>query len=266
MLQFHADRFLRTVTLLSAIEARLRSENRDSIPRVAVLKAVREEVANLLRDGIMYDFKSVVSQCERIQDRINDPFAVPFRTIGDLREELKSLRIRWEDEFKSQFLLHLDLNQAKKYNDPLKDWKQTADRFGKVRWNIEESSKCFALERYGAAVFHILLVAEFGVITLAKLLQVEGDKPGWGALDRLRRILQKPYSERNELEQLHSKLLENTVPLAFVVKDSWRHKLTHVDNQIIWNESDFTERTAEEIITATRGFMRKLAMDLPALG
>jgi hypothetical protein len=57
--------------------------------------------------------------------------------------------------------------------------------------------------------------------------------------------------------------LENVIPLAIVVKDSWRHKLDHVDNQIRWVDTDFSPQVTEEIISATRGFMRKLAMELP---
>jgi hypothetical protein len=114
-------------------------------------------------------------------------------------------------------------------------------------------------------VFHILLVAEFGVIQVAKLLGLEGDKPGWGQLQNLEAVLKKKRLELIEIEKKHHKFLEDVVPLATVVKDSWRHKLTHVDNQIVWQDTDFSRKVAEEeIIAATRGFMRKLANRLPA--
>jgi hypothetical protein len=104
-----------------------------------------------------------------------------------------------------------------------------------------------------------LQVAEYGVIQLAKLLQVEGDRPGWGALKRLNAILEKPFPQRSDLEKKHSKLLDNTVHLAVIVRDNWRHKLDHVDNQIIWVENDFSESVAREIISAIQAFMRQLA-------
>ena len=101
------------------------------------------------------------------------------------------------------------------------------------------------------------------MIQVAKLLQVEGDKPGWGALKRLSELIKEPFPQRTALAQKHTKLLENVVPLAIVIKDSWRHKLDHVDNQIVWVDTDFSPEVAGEIISATRAFMRKLAKELP---
>jgi hypothetical protein len=170
---------------------------------------------------------------------------------------------RLEDELSLREFFELEPAQAERFKNPLKDWEAILGRFPAMRQNIEESSKCFALERYGAAVFHILLLAEYGVIRLAKVMGVEGDKPGWGGLDRLRKITDRPYPQRSDIEKQHSELLENAVPLAVVIKDSWRHKLSHVDNQIVWMDTDFSPQVAEEIIAAVRGFMRKLAQDLP---
>jgi hypothetical protein len=170
---------------------------------------------------------------------------------------------RLEDELSLREFFELEPGQAERFKNPLKDWEVIIARFPAVRQNVEESSKCFALERYGAAVFHVLQVAEYGVIEVAKLLEVEGDKPGWASLKRLQNLIKEPFSQRIALAQKHSILLENSIPLAIVVKDSWRHKLTHVDNQIVWMDTDFSPQVAEEIIAATRGFMRKLAQDLP---
>jgi hypothetical protein len=58
-------------------------------------------------------------------------------------------------------------------------------------------------------------------------------------------------------------MLVAVVPLTTVFKDNWRHKMDHVDNQIIWIDTDFSPRAAEEIIFATSAFMRKLAAELP---
>ncbi len=101
------------------------------------------------------------------------------------------------------------------------------------------------------------------MIQIAKLMGVEGDKPGWGALQRLERLIAKPYADRDSKTQKYSTILEGFVGLATVMKDSWRHKLTHVDNQIVWADTDFSREVANEIVIATRGFMRKLALELP---
>jgi hypothetical protein len=79
----------------------------------------------------------------------------------------------------------------------------------------------------------------------------------------MQRILEKKYSDRSPLEQQHSALLRSNVDMMIAVKDSWRHKLTHVDNKLVWLDADFSPRIASEIIGSTSGFMRRLAQELP---
>jgi hypothetical protein len=169
------------------------------------------------------------------------------------------------DELSLRLYFSFTPEEGETYLNPLKDWETVLGRFPKMQYNVEESAKCFALERYGAAVFHVLQVAEYGVIQLGKLMEELGDRPGWSCLHRLTKLISMPYPQRTPLAQKHTKLLEDVVPLAIVVKDSWRHKLDHVDNQIVWIDTDFSPNVAEEIVTATRGFMRKLALELPEL-
>ena len=200
------------------------------------------------------------SKATRVVDGILDG---SWSTQATLYPQLRELRERLEDELEGQHFLHLEARDIARYTSPELGWEDVLSRFPETKQNIVESAKCFALERYGAAVFHNLLVAEYGVIKLAVCLGVEGDKPGWGALQRLEKLIAVPYPQREAGAQEHSALLEDTVGLAKVIKDSWRHKLMHVDNQIVWADTDFSREVAEEIITATRGFMRKLARELP---
>jgi hypothetical protein len=209
-----------------------------------------------------YKLDSSAAQCRRLIEKIErNGMAIQ---CGRLREGLAQLRERYEDELKSELFLHLEEHQANQYKNPTKDWEAITSRFIKVKYNVEEMGKCFALERYGAAVFHVMQVAEYGVIQLGALLRVTGDKPGWSCLKRLEELIKAPYNQRTPLAQQYSKLLEETVPLATIMKDKWRHKLDHVDNQIIWVETDFSPFVAEEIISATRAFMRKVADMLPS--
>lgn len=148
------------------------------------------------------------------------------------------------------------------FQHPVKDWSEVVLRFPKMINDITES-KCFACDRYAASIFHILLVAEFGVIEVAKVFGVQGDKPGWGALERLERIHKKDYRDKSDLEKQHAQFLAHVMPLMFAIKDSWRHKISHVENKLEWLDTVFSPQITEEIISATRGFMRRLATDLP---
>ncbi len=159
--------------------------------------------------------------------------------------------------------LSIPHDDAEWYQSPFNDWEKALERWPEMRTNVEECSKCVALDRDCAAVFHALLVAEFGVIKVAEFFGVQGDKPGWGSVERLQRITQKPHKDRSDIERRHFEFLEKLVPLMLAIKNSWRHKLDHVDNQLKWLDTDFSPKVAKEIISATQGFMRVLANDLP---
>ncbi len=126
------------------------------------------------------------------------------------------------------------MKEADLYSHPDRDWERVFNRFPKTRTDIEESSKRFAFGRYAAALFHILLVAEFGVVSLAKLLNVAEDKPGWGALERLERISVKAHKDRSDLEKKYSAVLDGVAPFALSIKNQWRHKISHVENKLVW--------------------------------
>jgi hypothetical protein len=261
MLQFFADGFLGMTQQLYAVETVLAvGPNPSAAVSVDLKTYVAERVDVIDALCLSCGLVSSSKKCKRILREMENG---DLLRKGDLETAIKELRERIDDDMESEFFLYLEPSQAECYKNPLKDWDVCTGRFEATRQNVEESSKCYALERYCAAVFHILLVAEFGVIELAKLMGVEGDRPGWGSLERLQKILRRPFPDRSDLEKTHSKLIENVVPLAVVIKDSWRHKLTHVDNQIVWNDTDFSPQVAGEIISVTRGFMRRLARELP---
>jgi hypothetical protein len=182
---------------------------------------------------------------------------------GKLGELVKELQERVIDEFSARRFFSMSDQEAAFYNNPRDGWELVIQRFPKVSIDVEESAKCFACERYGASVFHILLVAELGVIEVSQLFGVAGDKPGWGSLDRLQRIHDKKWSDKTTLEQKHSEFLKNVLPLALAIKDSWRHKISHADNKLEWLDTDFSPQLADEIRIATRGMMRRLATDMP---
>jgi hypothetical protein len=91
---------------------------------------------------------------------------------------------------------------------------------------------------------------------------VQGDKPGWSCLDRLQAINDKTWKEKSLLEQQHTQFLNDVLPFAFSIKDSWRHKLKHVDNQLRWMDTDFSPKIANGIITAVQNFMQTIANQL----
>jgi len=51
--------------------------------------------------------------------------------------------------------------------------------------------------------------------------------------------------------------------LVEALKSAWRNKIDHAQGRLILMAVDFTPDIAEEIIIASRSFMRRLATEMP---
>ncbi len=261
MLRLYASLFVSNLYEIMAAQCLMRGKPAKETPSAHDWASVYAIVGMAAIDCRMHNLEGALDKCSSIQEQMQRRRSNV--TCGDVHRWLGDLRERIESDLKREHFLQLSRKEAKQFENPLENWEGVVRRFRKVQYNIEEANKCFALGRYGAAVFHVTLVAEFGVIKVAELFGVQGDRPGWGALERLQKINGKPWKDRSPLEQQHGEFLKNTLPLAIAIKDSWRHKMDHVDNQLQWMDTDFSPQVASEIVIATCGFMRRLADDLP---
>jgi hypothetical protein len=262
MQEFYASFYTKMIADLMVCQGKVLLEERHTQAQPGAALLIFTIVHELADSASKHGMISTGLKCKRIADRLQANSMIV--NCGSLMDDLNALWERIEDDLKGQCFLHLDSKQQVLYTDPKKEWGSVIARFTKdVEYNIEECSRCFALERYGAAVFHVLQVAEYGVIQVGAVLGELGDRPGWSCVARLQRLIAVPYPQRTPIAQTHTKLLESVLPLATAMKDSWRHKLDHVDNQIKWLDTDFSPAVAEQIIFAVRGFMEKLALELP---
>ena len=263
MMRFYGDLFVQTLTRILQWEIKCQRIERNPAMQMAPTIAVEiyAYVGTLAPEMIVYGFKSASLKAVRIHKQLEESHMQI--SYGQMTSLLRELRERIEDDFHSVVFVSLSPEESGWYDKPAEGWEDVIRRFHKVRHDVEECSKCFGLARYGASIFHVLLIAEYGVIKVAEVFGVAGDKPGWGALDRLQRINDKKYADKSPLERLHADFLKSLLQLAFSMKDSWRHKISHVDNKLQWMDTDFSPEVANEIISATRGFMRRLATELP---
>ena len=150
------------------------------------------------------------------------------------------------------------------YQRPRDGWEQVILRFPDAVGDIEECNKCFALARYAAAVFHSLQAVEVGLIELGRIIVVNDPLPGWTATtQRLKTIIKAKYADMTAFQQQHKALLEQLDATAEALKSSWRNKVSHVHGKMVLMTSDFAPEVAEEILVASRGFMRRLATEAP---
>ena len=186
-------------------------------------------------------------------------------TAHDARLQFDNISASIRREMKRTLFMYLPQERARWFIEPLKDWETVTTRWPKTIHDIEEAAKCFACDRFDAAVVHMMLVAEYGALEIGHLLELRDPKLGWPRVSKeLKRITSADFSKLSPLEQKHFPLLEQISPLMLAMQNAWRHKVSHADNRLVLLSGEFQPFIVEEIIFATRAFMRRLATDLPA--
>jgi len=146
------------------------------------------------------------------------------------------------------------------YQEPIYQWEEVLAKFPQAKDDVIGMNRCRALGQDAAAIFHAMLVVEFGIIDLGKLIGVRDPKPGWDATyKKLKDILALGHKKCPRKLKPHFQTLELLGQNLEGMKLAWRNKISHADKKLVLLTSDFSERVAEEILTASRGFMRTLA-------
>jgi hypothetical protein len=183
----------------------------------------------------------------------------------DLCAPAKECLDRLIDEAENREFFVLTARESDYFKKPRRGWELSIARFPEITGDVEEASKCFALSRYGAAIFHSLQVVEAGLIELGVFIKVNDPKSGWTAVSAaLNRILKKDHRDRTRFEKRNFHFLEQVHGTIEGLKNAWRNKISHAHGKLILMTPDFSPEISEEILFATRAFMRRLAEGLPA--
>jgi hypothetical protein len=181
-----------------------------------------------------------------------------------LFNQLERIRETFIAELQTKLFFSLPSNRKKWFESPTRDWEKVIERFPDTVAEIEEMNRCFALSRYPAAVFHSLMVVETGLIVLGNAIGVSDPKPGWDATSKkLAELVQGGHAKYPSALPLGFSVCEQINQSVQTMKHAWRNKVNHVAGKLFVMRSDVAPDVAEEIIFATRGFMRRLATDLP---
>lgn len=169
-----------------------------------------------------------------------------------------------EDECSTMVFLSINSRNKLFFDDPRKGWEQALNRFPETVQDVEEMGKCFALGRFAASVFHSVHILECGLLQLGSWLGVADPKSGWTAVaNKLRSIASKKHDELSSWEKGHFAFIEQMQGTVEGLKNAWRNKVSHAHGKLEVMTADFSDEVAEEIMFATRAFMRRLAVDLP---
>jgi hypothetical protein len=178
---------------------------------------------------------------------------------------IREVQTRLTDELSLNLFFTLPASKKQFFDSPLLGWEEVIARFPETVSNIEEMSKCFALSRYAASVFHSVRAIESALIHLGKFLGVVDPLSGWTAVtSRLETLVVKTkHPDRPPQYQVCSNFLEQMNAVTQALKSAWRNKISHAQGSLILMTVDFSPDIAEEIMIASRSFMRRLATEMP---
>jgi hypothetical protein len=75
--------------------------------------------------------------------------------------------------------------------------------------------------------------------------------------------MKSEYNARTDFERDNYQFLEQVHATAEALQVAWRNKISHAQGRLVLVSKDFSPEIAEEILFATRAFMRRLAGGLP---
>lgn len=229
-----------------------RGVNVDSI----ISEEGRKSTVNML-DPIRYDCEGLgldvtLLQVNRLIAKImNDN--VTYRT---LQTEADAIQTRLTDELDTKLYLAVDSQHAKYYTDYDVGWDSVIEKFPSTYFDIEESGKCLALNRYTASVFHLMRVAETGLQSIAKRVGLENDRPNW--IEAIRYIegqLNKNYDEMEAIFKGDVEFLSGIAAHMRSVNLAWRRRVSHI-------QRTYNQEEVKGIYDSTLGMMQHIANKL----
>ena len=264
ILRVYADAYAKASYALALINSRI--EQMSDFREDAVMVArMRGHLSDLL-DHCEYvlpmtamKIKDVVAILDNLQNTSHweQPTLIFLTAIAEIQSRLV-------DELKAGLFFGIPLQKAAFFSQSRDGWEEVIDRFPDSVSEIEEMGKCFALSRYAGAVFHSLLIVECGVLDLGAYIEVTDPKRGWDATCRkLKSLVDGGHSNLPSKFTGQFNFLEQTNQCIQAMKHAWRNKVNHIEGKLVVLGSDFAPDVAEEIMLASRAFMRRLATEMP---
>ncbi|HST20371.1 MAG TPA: hypothetical protein VLR90_04605 [Blastocatellia bacterium] len=259
MLKFYGEKFFQVSLQLIMAEKMVEEEEMsdDDSFRTVLLAVVNQILPDLRDTGL----DVAVLFAEELRELLLNSSSV---TSEDIKLKISFVRNVVHRQLSLTMLLSLSKRESEYYNEPRKKWEEVIARFPDTVSDIEEMSRCFALSRYAASVFHSVQIVEVGLIEIGKHLNVNDPLSGWTAVSNaLNNLIKKSYKERTDFEKRHSQFFEQVQGTVEGLKNAWRNKISHAQGKLRLLTADFHPDIAEEIILATRAFMRRLATEMP---
>ena len=256
MERFEAAPFLRLVSELTELSAK-RNPLEDSLPIPQEHRNVLAASAQFLVEETgklgLESSQDTAVKLQKVGERVGS-------TWGEFAELGKEFRGRLIDDMKRTLFLAVSSGDAKLYLAVLPFGKEVGRAFPSADFDIWEATKCLALDRHTACVFHLMRVMELGLHALGKSLNDPTldpkTNPSWfKILDRCSKELKKPLAQRSPEWQADEPFYSGVAARLMAVKDAWRNETMHV-------KAEYNEEEARDILNHVKAFMSHLATRL----
>lgn len=258
MIQFRADGVLLVVRVLETFHAMGQAiararQNKQSITPELTEEHSREWAKNVQNAlGVLEKLSVSASrkQIERIAIRLENGEGLDV-VSGDIKEALSRLR----DELEDIVFFTVAPSKTKLMDKPRSGWDSVLDRFPAAITDIEEASRCLALDRASACVFHLMRVMEHGLVAVAAGLGIPY-APSWESyLKQIDNELRTDWKDKTPTWKQSEEFYREVAAHLSTVKFAWRNPTMHI-------RRSYTPDEAAEVYNSVRGFMRHLATQL----
>lgn len=213
------------------------------------------------RIGSGCDYLNLSAAKQACDDIIDVTSKDSLPKAGEIQSLLIELNKRIEIELKAHAYLCIPKEDTAFYKTPVEGWKDAIAAFPSATFDIEEASKCLALQRNTACVFHLMRVMGAGITALGKSLEEPtldaSHNLTWGnILRRCTRELSTDFKKRSPVWQSDSQFFAEATAKLLAAKDAWRNPNAHEIGQ------KYEDEETMDIYQAVRSLMRRLSKKL----
>lgn len=255
MLQKYAALFVSGTTALDEakwIAFQTNAAGKDSPLARSQIVAVGRHGAGLIRQAcILADMDSVLPQIDRLDQSFEMLLEKPAYNLDTVGHSIKHLISRIHDELDTEHFFRIDKGDVSFYVNKQPFGEVVSDKFPLASEDIEEASKCLALQQSTACIFHLMRAMEGAVKRLGERLGVKNVEKEWGkilsdiggAIERMPNSTLDEKAARNNWSEVHANL--------YHVKQAWRNDTMHP-------KQTYSREEAYNVFVAMRVFMAHL--------
>ncbi len=181
---------------------------------------------------------------------------LPPSTVHRYHMHVRDLAVSLERELSKKLVMFLPESKIG-YFDGSKNLfsTQVRESFPSVRTDMNEASKCFALDRYTASVFHSMRIMEAGLTKMAEGLNIEVGKNRHNALEEIQSEIDFCNRTPTPAWQAIGPFYSEAAGYFQKLKDAWLNYAMRIN-------AHYDEPTSIEILNSVSDFMRHLARKL----